>query len=151
MKTTDILNAINDRLVKAGRACRQLVPPNLRRRGNQSQQHLTACQFGEFFYRRQILLHLRRLRLLHLSDERIAAEIDTVKFSLPQQQLTPGLQSRPVVPQGELVSKIVLYPRGKAAVFQGFPGKVRELGQRPVFRFRARPVRQRNVPYQQSR
>lgn len=81
------------RLVKAGRACPAACPPNLRRRGNQSQQHLTACQFGEFFYRRQILLHLRRLRLLHLSDERIAAEIDTVKFSLPQQQLTPGLQS----------------------------------------------------------
>ena len=97
------------------------------------------------------MLHLRRLRLLHLSDERIAAEIDTVKFSLPQQQLTPGLQSRPVVPQGELVGKIRFHIRSEAAIEQRFPGKGRTLRQRPVLRFGPRPVRQGDVPYQQSR
>ena len=137
-------------LIEAGRALRQPVLPDLCRRGDQPQKHLAVSRFSKPLHIVQILLHLKPVRFVHLGDKGIAAEVDAVEFPLAQQLLTPGLQARPVVPQRELVGKIVLHPRGKAAVFQGFPGKVRELGQRPVFRFGACPVRQRNVPHQQS-
>ena len=138
-------------LIEAGRALRQPVLPDLCRRGDQPQKHPAMRCFSKPLHIVQILFHLKPVRFVHLGDKGIAAEVDAVEFPLAQQLLAPGLQARPVIPQRELVGKIVLHPRGKAAVFQVFPGKVRELGQRPVFRFRARPVRQRDVPRQQSR
>ena len=137
-------------LIEAGRTLRQPVLPDLCRRGDQPQKHLAVSRFSKPLHIVQILFRLKPVRFVHLGDKGIAAEVDAVEFPLAQHLLAPGLQARPVIPQRELVGKIVLHPRGKAAVFQGFPGKVRELGQRPVFRFRARPVRQRNVPRQQS-
>ena len=137
-------------LIEAGRALRQPVLPDLCRRGDQPQKHLAVSRFSKPLHIVQILFRLKPVRFVHLGDKGIAAEVDAVEFPLAQHLLAPGLQARPVVPQRELVGKIVLHPLGKTAVFQGFPGKVRELGQRPVFRFRARPVRQRNVPRQQS-
>ena len=144
--------ALDERsLIEAGRALRQPVLPDLCRRGDQPQKHLAVRCFSKLLHIVQILFHLKPVRIVHLGDKGIAAEVDAIEFPLAQHLLAPGLQARPVIPQRELVGKIVLHPRGKAAVFQGFPGKVRELGQRLVFRFGACPVRQRNVPRQQSR
>ena len=137
-------------LIEAGRALRQPVLPDLCRRGDQPQKHPAMRCFSKPLHIVQILFHLKPVRFVHLGDKGITAKIGAVEFPLAQHLLAPGLQARPVIPQRELVGKIVLHPRGKAAVFQGFQRKVRELGQRPVFRFRARPVRQRNVPRQQS-
>ena len=139
------------RLIEAGRSRRQPVLPDLRRRGNQPQQHLPIRHPGESVYITQVFFHLRVVRLLHSGNQRVAAEVHAMERPLPQKLFAPGFQAGPVIPQRELVGKIVLHASREAAVLQVFPGKLRELSQRAVFCFRPRPVWQRSVPDQQSR
>ena len=70
--------------------------------------------------------------------------------SLADHLLCPGLQTRPAIPQGELVGEVGLHSLCEAAVLQALPGKFRELGQGAVLRLGLYPIRQEDMPHQQS-
>ena len=92
------------RLVKGSGPRRELLPPDLRRRGDESRQPAEIVQ-----------ILFRPAAVGHLGDEGVAAEIDPVELPFAQQVLIAGLEPHPAVPQGELVSQVLPQPLSLAS------------------------------------
>ena len=136
------------RLVPALRSSGELLLPDLRRRGDQAQIHRDVRFPGQAGDIRQALVHQLSIRRVHLGDQGVAAEVNTVEHALADELLRPGFQARPAVPQRKLIGKVRLYRVGVAAVRQSGPGELRLLGQGPVLRLGLGLIRQQDVPHQ---
>ena len=139
------------RLVPAPCPGGELALPDLRRRGDQPQDHVGVGLPRQTVHIAEIFVHGSFCRCLHLGDQGGTAEVDAVEFPLAQQLLHAGFQAGPAVPQGKLVREVFLHSFGITAAHQSSPGELRHLGQGTVFRFGLGPVRQKNMPHQQSR
>ena len=67
-------------LIPAGRAIRQLVLPDLRRRRDQAKGHWNGGTLRQPLHIREILLHLLRIRCFHPGDQCVPAEIHAVEL-----------------------------------------------------------------------
>ena len=96
---------------------RQLVPPHLRRRGDEPQVHRDVRvprQLGDVM---QVRLLQAVGGFVHLVDQGLSlTEIDVVEQTLADELLRPGLQARPLVPQGKLILDVGLHVLHIAAV-----------------------------------
>ncbi|CAN4008210.1 Gp15 family bacteriophage protein, partial [Dysosmobacter welbionis] len=137
-------------LVPGLRALRQFVPPHLRRGGDQPQIHgdvRLLRQLGDVI---QVRLLQAVRRGVHLGDQCFAfTEIDVVEQPFADQLLRPGLQARPLVPQGKLVLDVGLHVLHIAAVQHAGQSQCRPLLEGAVLHVGPLPVRQEHLPHHQ--
>ena len=129
-------------LVPAGGSGGQVVLPDLRRRRDESQVHGDVRVLRQPLHIGKVFLVQALLRVFYLGNETVTTQIHIVELGFADQLLRPCLEHGPLVPQGELVGKVLLHGAGEAAVLEGLPGKRRPLAQRPVLHLGALPVRQ---------